>query len=697
MRFRRGLVLFILLGLACRGAVGLSYRPFLESSTAATLSASVQASNNATGAVTLNGTDTRRPTTPFRFDWGDGQTSQGFFPASHTYADRTGNYVASITAVYPDGTSDKVDVVVRFAPSTLRNFPIPADGAVTVPATLPVLTSTQAGATVPVLQAVTDAVLAPQGRAVFERVLGVFALVQRDLVNDDLARVDGSFRQIVAGAPDSASGLAFSVWFTQPVALGAKESAFGADPDWSSFAHELGHNATLNSPASFRLGGKIDGRANAIVSETLAQIFQHVTCHQVVNNATLYGLPDDLTLDLARRARASFVALKSRSGTAPFASWNDPATPEDETLPTFMTLAYQFFAAGDFDGARYRMATKRLMWFLQKFNPSWQTRFSSGANSPAAESFRATLMVAAISYGVEQDLRGRFRGFGFPVDDAIFAELNTTVGAFPGDASRLVNLSVRSRAGAGDNTLAVGFAVGGAGTKQLLIRGIGPTLTLFGVPGTLADPQLRMFDGAAQLLLENNDWGGTGVLASAFAGSGAFGLAATSKDAALLPTLSVGAYSAHVTSAGADGVALVEAYDTDDLAGTARLTNVSARTVVGTRDDVLIAGFVIRGTEPKRLLIRAIGPGLAQFGVRGVLADPELVVFRGTQSIRANDDWGGGAELSATFARVGAFALVSDAKDAALIVELAPGSYTAQVSGVGGTTGVGLVEIYELP
>ena len=106
----------------------------------------------------------------------------------------------------------------------------------------------------------------------FEQVL----TAQHDLVNEDVKRTGEGFRQIVMLAPQTASGLAFSSWFTQPVMRAAKAAAFGADPNWSTFAHELGHNATVNSPAAFRLGDKIDGRANAIVSEALAQIFQHV-------------------------------------------------------------------------------------------------------------------------------------------------------------------------------------------------------------------------------------------------------------------------------------------------------------------------------------------------------------------------------------------------------------------------------------
>jgi len=147
----------------------------------------------------------------------------------------------------------------------------------------------------------------------------------------------------------------------------------------------------------------------------------------------------------------------------------------------------------------------------------------------------------------------------------------------------------------------------------------------------------------------------------------------------------------------ASGIALAELYDTDS-AGRARLANVSARAQVGTGDGILIAGFTLSGNIPRRVLIRGVGPGLAQFGVSGTLSNPILAIYRGPNVVADNDDWGGGEDLAAAFRAVGAFALTSSfSRDSALIVTLQPGSYTAQLSGVGGTTGVALVEIYEVP
>jgi hypothetical protein len=268
--------------------------------------------------------------------------------------------------------------------------------------------------------------------------------------------------------------------------------------------------------------------------------------------------------------------------------------------------------------------------------------------------------------------------------------------------SRFTNVSVRSAAGTGDSTLIVGFALLGDGSKRILLRGIGPGLTQFGVTGALADPQLRVFNSAGVQMVMNDDWGGGVSLSGVFAEVGAFPLTASLKDAALfLPlTSSWLGYTAQVTSDAGTGTALVEAYDADP-AGlfTARFTNLSARTRVGTGDNILIVGFVIAGNLPMNVLIRAVGPGLEQFGVGGVLADPQLSVVKAGSSaaLAVNDNWGGTPALAAAFTATGAFPLPLASKDAALLVTLQPGAYTAQVSGIGGTTGVALVEVYEAP
>jgi hypothetical protein len=273
--------------------------------------------------------------------------------------------------------------------------------------------------------------------------------------------------------------------------------------------------------------------------------------------------------------------------------------------------------------------------------------------------------------------------------------------------SRISNLSIRTSAGTGANTLIVGFAVGGAGTggtKPLVVRGIGPTLGLFGVAGTLADPRVELYDRTGTKVLENDNW--LAVDAPAFAQVGAFALALGSRDAALVsPGIAPASYSAQFSgSGGTSGVVLAEIYDATPSEGfTAsrpRLVNVSARAASGTGGDVLIAGFVVAGPtgSTKTVLVRGIGPTLAVFGVTGVLADPRLTLYgAGSTVLRENDDWGGTPALKAAFGAVGAFQLVDDAKDAALVATLQPGAYTVQVGGAAGQTGIALVEVYEVP
>ena len=269
-------------------------------------------------------------------------------------------------------------------------------------------------------------------------------------------------------------------------------------------------------------------------------------------------------------------------------------------------------------------------------------------------------------------------------------------------AARLANVSVRSGAGTGDQTLIVGLAIGGTGSKQVLVRGIGPGLTQFGLPGALADPQLRLFNAAGVQTNVNEDWGGGATLSAAFTAVGAFSLPVASKDAALLVPLATGTYTAQVTATSGTGVALLEAYDSDDAVTTARFVNISARTQVGPGDNILVIGFVVTGTGPKTVLIRAVGPGLAQFGVGGVLADPQLRLFNAAGTATdTNDDWASTPALAAAhgnaFTQTGAFGLPAASKDAALLVTLQPGAYTAQVSGANNNSGVALVEVYEAP
>ena len=274
------------------------------------------------------------------------------------------------------------------------------------------------------------------------------------------------------------------------------------------------------------------------------------------------------------------------------------------------------------------------------------------------------------------------------------------------DTERFFNISTRSQTGTAAGTLIVGFVIAGDKPKPVLVRAVGPTLGSFGVNGALSGARLEVFKGSTSLAV-GNDWG-AGTTADAIAAAatrvGAFALPANSKDAALLLTLAPGDYSAVVTGqAGATGIGLVEVYDATvgAIPRDQRIVNLSTRAIAGnTSDTILIAGFVVTGSVPKRVLIRGVGPALTQFGVAGALARPSLAVFSGSTVLAQNAGWTTTADTSAITAAAqqsGAFAFAATSQDAALILNLAPGAYTAQISGVAGTTGVALVEVYELP
>ena len=276
------------------------------------------------------------------------------------------------------------------------------------------------------------------------------------------------------------------------------------------------------------------------------------------------------------------------------------------------------------------------------------------------------------------------------------------------EISRLSNLSILTNVTTVDPFFTVGTVIGGlgtAGSKSLLIRAGGPALAALGVGGTLSDPTLTLFSGQT-VAAANDNWGGTAALNSAFAAVGAFGYpSADSKDAAVYnPALNTGSYTVQVAGvAGATGTVIAELYDSTPSSQftslTPRLINVSVLKTINS-GEILTAGFVIAGSTPKQVLIRAVGPtlGVVPFGIGGVMPDPKLDLFSGQTVVKSNDNWGGDAQLAAASTAVGAFALSSPtSKDAVLLATLAPGNYTVQVSGVAGASGLTLIEVYEVP
>ena len=273
-----------------------------------------------------------------------------------------------------------------------------------------------------------------------------------------------------------------------------------------------------------------------------------------------------------------------------------------------------------------------------------------------------------------------------------------------GGRSRLVNVSTRGFVPPG-GALTPGFVLQGNAPKSVVIRAVGPTLGAFGVGGTLADPVMDVVPlGTSVAIATNDNWGGAPTLQTAFSRVGAFPLAtATSADSSVelaLNATGASGYTVRIVSKTptAAGIALAEVYDEDAITSPVRLVNVSTSGFVGIGEQALVPGFFVGGTAPKLLLIRAVGPGLEQFGVSDVLADPQLslVPLGRDFPVAANDNWGGTVALTSAFSQAGAFGLPAGGKDAAVLVRLPPGGYTVVVSGVGGGTGTALVEIYDL-
>ena len=279
--------------------------------------------------------------------------------------------------------------------------------------------------------------------------------------------------------------------------------------------------------------------------------------------------------------------------------------------------------------------------------------------------------------------------------------------------SRLVNLSILSDVGTGDNRdFTLGFVIS-PGTTQvpILMRAVGPSLAAapFNIGTALRDPFIELFAGSTKVS-ENDNWGGTAQLSAAMAQVGAFPLSApNSLDSSILSSFRGGANSMRLSGvAGGTGTVIAEIYDATPSASvrdnTPGLANLSVLKEIGAG---FTAGFVVSGSSSKSLLIRAVGPGLSSFGVAGAVADPQLELFNSTSaSIALNDNWAfsdgvriaaEAARLNASMSAVGAFPLTAGSKDAAMLVNVVPGAYTVQVKGVSGARGKTLLEVYDIP
>ncbi len=269
--------------------------------------------------------------------------------------------------------------------------------------------------------------------------------------------------------------------------------------------------------------------------------------------------------------------------------------------------------------------------------------------------------------------------------------------AFEPPTAQLTNISTRASVQTGPAVTIGGFIVTGTDSKSVVVRGLGPTLTQFGVTGVLADPFLSLFDGNSNLVYSNNNWKDTQQAAIQNLGLACAGAACAPPndlESAILQILQPGNYTAILSGKnGTTGVGLVEVYDVSTGAF-AELTNVSTRGFVGTSQNVMIGGFISSGGNGStQVVVRGLGPTLTQFGVSGALADPFVSLRDGNGNVvYTNNNW---KDTQQAAIQATGLAPPNDL-ESAIIVTVAAGNYTATLSGNGGGTGIGLVEVYKL-
>ena len=279
--------------------------------------------------------------------------------------------------------------------------------------------------------------------------------------------------------------------------------------------------------------------------------------------------------------------------------------------------------------------------------------------------------------------------FILSADDAVHAVAYDAMVVRVTGRNALANLATRVQIGTGNSVAIAGFIVTGSTAKQVVVRGLGPSLATAGVQGALGDPALELYDASGNLLAANNDWQHTQAQALRDANL------APSNDleSAILATLSPGAYTAILRgNANATGIGLVELYDLQTSASS-KLGNMSTRGLVGSGENAMIGGAIVTGPDDARVLFRALGPSLAAAGISNAVADPQLDLFNTNGArVASNDNW---KDAQSGLVAGTGLAPANDL-ESAIVADLAPGNYTAVVNSVNGAPGIALIEAYHL-
>ena len=451
-------------------------------------------------------------------------------------------------------------------------------------------------------------------------------------------------------------------------------------------------SSTLSGNAVSLYGGAIYQYAghtqllNATVASNRVQLPIHCPCPGIGGGLYIYADASDIDTFIARN---SLIANNARGNGITLDTLDDGFTTHDNVnfTPGAVTgnLGYNlirtttnFYISGPQGGNI--TGQDPFLGPLQNNGGSTQTR-ALLTGSPAIDAGAPAGCTDDLGVPLTTDQRGYLRSGGCDMGAFEFG------GTIP---VHLANISTRAFVQTGDNVMIGGFIITGGGQKKVIVRAIGPSLVNHGITNPLQDPTLELHDHTGAVIASNDDWMNAPnqqeIIDSGLPPS-------NNLESAILTSLNPGNYTAIVRGVNnGTGIALVEGYDLDPAAGS-KLGNISTRALVQTGDNVMIGGLIITGTGQENVIVRAIGPSLAQYGITNPLADPTLELHDGNGAVIAfNDNWKDSqqAEIEATGLPP------SDDAESAIVQTLAPGNYTAIVRDVNNTIGVALVEVFGL-
>jgi M6 family metalloprotease-like protein/uncharacterized repeat protein (TIGR02543 family) len=448
--------------------------------------------------------------------------------------------------------------------------------------------------------------------------------------------------------------------FTSPVAgrYYVMLHAYAAYSGVSLVATYVGGSTTTYSLTVAKTG---TGAGSATISSSPAGISCGATCSA--------SFASGMSVTVYANAPAGFT----------FVGWTGDCTGSSLTCPLAMTAARS--ATATFMQNTYNITTAA--------NPAAGGTVSCSPN-PVGYGGSSTCTATANSGYTFSAFSGDCTGSTCSLSNVTADKSVTANFVSTSNPPRLSNISTRGRVLTGNDVMIGGFVIGGSTAKTVLVRARGPSMIPAGVTDALTDPQLTLVNQATGTVIGTNDNWGSASNASAIS---ATGKAPTNAfESAILMSLQPGAYTALVNGTNNGiGVGIIEVFEIDGPQ--VPLTNISTRGQVQTGNNVMIGGFVIDGSGPQQVLIRARGPSMIPAGVTNAMADPTMsLVSQATGLVIAtNDNWGTASNAAAITATGKA---PTSALESAILTTLSPGAYTVIVSGVNNGVGVGIIEVF---